>query len=201
MRRVEAGVDPPPRGMESADQLRVPARAGGIDLPCQPAARCKIDPHPEEARRRLREDLGQSRGVGDVVAGDHVRSAGTLEEHDRLEQVGIEPASGSGLLDQGPKRGGAPRRRRDAARTLCEKRVAEAECCGALVRRPAPLLERKRVRSHDLAGQTQGRGLFTFSGESEGDTGDSGYRHDADERSESNSSTSVHLLNPTHSSG
>ena len=53
------------------------------------------------------EDLGQARGGRRVAAGDHLRSARALHEHDRLEQVRGDPGAGGGAVDQRPQRGHA----------------------------------------------------------------------------------------------
>ena len=65
----------------AADAARVVAAAGDVDL------------HPEQVLARLGEDLGQpDRALG--VARDRVGAAGALEEHERLEAVGVD----AGLL-------------------------------------------------------------------------------------------------------
>ena len=48
---------------------------------------------PRKSRRGLSEDLGETGRIRGVVSGDHVLTPRALEEHDRLDRVGVDPTT------------------------------------------------------------------------------------------------------------
>ena len=59
----------------------------------EPSARLEIDLHAEEVRRRLGKDLREAGRVLGVVSHDHVLAPRALEQDDRLDHVGVDPAA------------------------------------------------------------------------------------------------------------
>ena len=155
--RIEALVDAAALVLQACNGLPVAALLRVADSSREPAAGRKINVHPEKVVRSLRQDLREAGCLLGVVARDHFRTPSALEKDDRLDQVGVDAAPLDSVLDHRTKRGCAPRRGYDSARTLGEQDMTQPEAGGSLIRGRAPGIERERIRSHDLTGQHEDR--------------------------------------------
>jgi hypothetical protein len=175
---LEAGVH---RAALGAQRLRARVVAAALrtgDPNRQRAASLEVDVHPEEVLRGLGEDLRETGGGDRVVARDHVRAAAALEEHDRLDEVGVEPGVLDGFLDERPERIGALRGREDAARALGVQRVGEPEGCALLELRVLGGVVRKHVLGrHRVARHEGGRGLVAVTGPEDEEHRERGEHH------------------------
>jgi hypothetical protein len=66
----------------------------------QAPAESEVDVHAEQRLTGLRDDLRQPCGARGIAAGDRIRETGALQEHDRLEDVGVHCGAGGDLVDQ-----------------------------------------------------------------------------------------------------
>ncbi len=96
-----------------------------LDLPGQPRAALDVDLHAEQVARGLREDLRQPGGALDV-AGHRILASGALEEHEPLEQVGLDACLTCSRLDLRPPARDARGRRGRPARRARVEHVARA---------------------------------------------------------------------------
>src|SRR5918995_6998094 len=82
--------------------LRLARPAGAAEPANQALAALHVHLKPEQARRRLGEDLSDPPGPLEVVPPPRIGPAGALQQDHPLDQVGIDPGRGGSVLDAVP---------------------------------------------------------------------------------------------------
>lgn len=154
-RRVKAIVGGGAPGEQGSQRPAPGTGADGRDRRGETAAAGEVDVHPEQRLTGRGKDLGQARGGDRIVAGDHLRAASALHEHERLQEVRRDARSRRCAIDQRAQcrhPGGCGR---GPARALGEQRLRVA---GGGAGDEVGLLGRDKAKQVTASGSRRGEG-------------------------------------------